>query len=48
MDEVVGDVPDSVQIHVILDNYCADKRCDEWLSKHRNVEFHYIPASASG
>ena len=35
------------EIHVILDNYCTHKRCDEWLSTHPNVKFHYTPTSAS-
>ncbi len=34
------------EIHVILDNYCTHKRCDEWLSLHVNVKFHYTPTSA--
>ncbi|EQD74295.1 tISRso5 ISRSO5-transposase protein [mine drainage metagenome] len=54
MDEVLRDLPDKnakdqevKEIHVILDNYCTHKRCDEWLSKHPNVKFHYTPTSAS-
>ncbi len=35
------------EIHVILDNYCTHKRCDEWLSAHPNVKFHYTPTYAS-
>ncbi len=33
--------------HVILDNYCTHKNCDEWLKAHTNVVFHYTPTSAS-
>jgi len=38
---------EDTEIHVILDNYCIHKRCDEWLSAHPNVFFHYTPTSAS-
>ena len=34
-------------IHVIMDNYCIHKHCDDWLSRHPNVVFHYTPTSAS-
>ena len=35
------------EIHVILDNYCTHKRCDEWLSLYPSVKFHYTPTSTS-
>ena len=47
MEEVVADAPAETEIHVILDNYCIHKRCDEWLKLHANVSFHYTPISAS-
>lgn len=49
MDELLDELPstESVTYHVILDNYCIHKRCDEWLEKHPNVVFHYTPTSAS-
>ena len=47
MEEVVADTPAETEIHVILDNYCIHKRCDEWLKLHSNVSFHYTPTSAS-
>ena len=51
MDELLLELPERNQkvkeIHVMLDNYCTHKRCDEWLSKHPNVKFHYTPTSAS-
>ncbi|MHB8372896.1 MAG: IS630 family transposase [Thermoplasmataceae archaeon] len=54
MDELLLELPERNQkdqrvkeIHVILDNYCTHKRCDEWLSEHPNVKFHYSPTSAS-
>lgn len=42
MDEVVSDHMD-MDVHVILDNYCTHKRCDEWLKAHPRVHFHYPP-----
>ena len=54
MDELLLELPERnkkdqkvKEIHVILDNYCTHKRCDEWLSQHPNVKFHYTPTSAS-
>jgi transposase len=47
MDEVVADYQDTQEIHVIMDNYCIHKKCDEWLSNHPNVSFHFTPTSAS-
>lgn len=35
------------EIHVIFDNYCTHKRCDESLSAHPNMKFHYTPTSAN-
>jgi transposase len=49
MDDVMTELQrsETTEYHVILDNYCIHKRCDEWLSKHPNVFFHYTPTSAS-
>ena len=49
MDDVLSELPSSetAHYHVILDNYCIHKRCDEWLAAHPNVTFHYTPTSAS-
>lgn len=47
LDEVIADVPDDKEVHIILDNYCTHKRNDEWLKKHPNVFFHFTPTSAS-
>jgi transposase len=47
MNEIVAGIPDDREIHVILDNYGTHKRNDEWLSKHKNVHFHFTPTSAS-
>jgi transposase len=47
MDEVVKDIPETQEIHVIADNYCTHKKNDEWLKAHPNVTFHFTPTSAS-
>ena len=47
LDEVVAQYPADKQIHIIMDNYCVHKKCDEWLRAHPNVTFHYTPTSAS-
>lgn len=47
MDQVVEETATDKELHVILDNYCTHKKCDEWLAKHPNVHFHYTPTSAS-
>jgi len=46
MDSVVKDHP-GIEMHVIMDNYCTHKRCDDWLKNHPNMHFHYTPTSAS-
>jgi transposase len=47
MDTIVLEYPKDQEIHVIMDNYCIHKKCDEWLAAHPNVHFHYTPTSAS-
>ena len=47
MGQVVADLPEDKEIHVILDNYCIHKKNEEWLSAHPNVHFHFTPTSAS-
>ncbi len=47
MDQIVADAPPGRELHVILDNYCTHKRCDDWLAAHPNVQFHFTPTSAS-
>lgn len=49
MDELLTALPsgDSIEYHVVLDNYCTHKRNAEWLQRHHNVFFHYTPTSAS-
>ncbi len=47
MNEVVADHPDR-ELHVVLDNLNTHKpKTDRWLSRHRNVHFHYTPTYAS-
>lgn len=51
MDEVVGGegtaLSEGMKLHVILDNYCTNKPCTEWLARNPNVHFHYTPTSES-
>jgi transposase len=49
MDDLMEGLPseENVHYHVILDNYCIHKRCDEWLAANPNVSFHFTPTSAS-
>ena len=49
MDDLINELPISemTELHVILDNYCIHKRCNEWLNTHPNVFFHFTPTSAS-
>jgi len=46
MNEIVRSYPDR-ELHVIVDNLSTHKpRRDAWLSRHRNVHFHYTPTRA--
>lgn len=47
MTQLLEDLPEAREYHVILDNYAIHKRCDEWLAQHGNVFFHYTPTSGS-
>ena len=47
MDEVIADLPNNREVHVILDNYCTHKKNKEWLQKYPNVYFHFTSTSAS-
>ncbi len=47
MEELVADIPDDQQVHVILDNYSTHKKNHDWLDKLPNVHFHFTPTSAS-
>lgn len=47
MDELLLELPNSGEYHVIMDNHSIHKRHDLWLEEHPNVFFHYTPTSAS-
>jgi transposase len=47
MDELIADLPNNREVHVIVDNYCTHKKNEEWLQKHPHVYFHFTPTSAS-
>jgi transposase len=47
MDELIADLPEDREVHVIADNYCIHKKNDAWLAQHPNVHFHFTPTSAS-
>ena len=47
MDQIVAEAPPERERHVILDNYCTHKKCDDWLAQHPNVHCHFTPTSAS-
>ncbi len=43
------EVPASLQIHLILDNYATHKHANvkQWLAKHPRFHLHFIPTSSS-
>jgi transposase len=44
---VIADYPDR-EIHVVLDNLKTHKpKRDRWLTRHKNVHFHFTPTHAS-
>lgn len=48
MNQVIADLPDDVEIHVILDNLSTHKpKHDRWLNRHPNVHLHFTPTHAS-
>src|SRR3974390_3258077 len=47
MDQIAAETPADQELHVILDKYCTNKKCDAWLLEHPNVHFHFTPTSAS-
>jgi transposase len=48
MNDVLRDAGDDQEIHVILDNLNTHKpKDDRWLTRHKNVHFHYTPTHAS-
>lgn len=48
MDEVVAELPQDKELHVILDNLSTHKKNEAWLAKYEGrVIFHFTPTSAS-
>jgi transposase len=48
MNEAIRDVPPDQGVHVILDNLRTHKpKNDKWLTRHKNIHFHYTPTHAS-
>jgi transposase len=48
MNDVMRDIDPGQEVHVILDNLRTHKpKHDRWLSRHKNVTFHYTPTHTS-
>ena len=48
MNGVVSQYPPKQELHVILDNLNTHKpKHDQWLTRHKNVHFHFTPTRAS-
>lgn len=48
MDQLLAELPQDKDIHVILDNYCTHKKNEPWLARYeKRVIFHFTPTSAS-
>lgn len=49
LDQVADEIPDSLDVHVILDNASTHKApaIKKWLQRHPNWEFHFTPTSSS-
>jgi len=47
MEDLLGELPDAGEYHVVMDNHAIHRRHEVWLTKHENVFFHYTPTSAS-
>ncbi len=49
LDHLDREVPNNLDVHVILDNYAAHKTpaIKKWLVRHPRFVFHFIPTSAS-
>lgn len=43
------EVPNGLQVHLILDNYSTHKHVDvdRWLKRHRRFHLHFTPTSSS-
>lgn len=47
MEELLAELPEGLEYHVIMDNHSIHTRHEAWLMNHENVFFHYTPTSAS-
>ncbi len=49
LDLVADEVPDDIDVHVILDNASTHKTAaiDRWLARHPRFELHFTPTSSS-
>jgi len=47
MEDLLKELPNAEEYHVILDNHSIHKKHEVWLLNHQNVFFHYTPTSAS-
>jgi transposase/transposase-like protein len=43
------EVPDGLQVHLILDNYATHKHVEvrKWMKRHKRFHFHFTPTSSS-
>src|SRR3974377_1808221 len=46
MKPLVASFPER-ELHVIVDNLNTHKKCDRWLKRHPNVQFHFTPTRSS-
>jgi transposase len=47
MEDLLRELSDAEEYHVVMDNHSIHKRHDDWLAVHKNVFFHYTPTSTS-
>lgn len=47
LDEILSELPDCAEYHIIADNHSIHKRHEAWQECHPNVFFHYTPTYAS-
>jgi transposase len=49
LNTVNREVPDGLQVHLILDNYSTHKHADvqRWLRRHKRFHLHFTPTSSS-
>jgi transposase len=47
MEDLLRELPNTEEYHVILDNHSTHKRHELWLLEHKSDFFHYTPTNAS-